>query len=54
MLPNFLVIGTQKAGTTALYYYLLGHPDIYLSPQKEAKFFVIDERYADGLQHYER
>ena len=31
-LPNFLVIGAQKAGTTALYHYLKQHPQIYMSP----------------------
>ena len=37
MLPTFFVVGTQKAGTTALHHYLLGHPDIYLPEQKETK-----------------
>ena len=42
-LPNFLVIGAQKAGTTSLYYYLKQHPRIYMSPVKEAHFFDADE-----------
>ena len=54
MLPNFLVVGAQKAGTTSLHHYLFNHPDIYLPGQKETKFFVIDERYEKGLQHYEQ
>ena len=37
--PDFLVIGTAKAGTTSLYHYLKSHPQIYLSPIKEPKYF---------------
>ena len=42
-LPDFLVIGTAKAGTTSLYRYLKSHPGIYLSPVKEPKYFVFPE-----------
>jgi hypothetical protein len=38
-MPNFLIIGAQKAGTTSLYHYLKQHPQIYMSPVKEAHFF---------------
>jgi Sulfotransferase family len=38
-MPNFLVIGAMKSGTTALYYYLAQHPEIYMSPVKEPNFF---------------
>ncbi len=38
-MPNFFVIGAQKAGTTSLYYYLKQHPQIYMSPIKEPFFF---------------
>jgi hypothetical protein len=41
-LPNFLVIGVQKSGTTALYHYLNQHPQIYMSPVKEPYFFVFE------------
>lgn len=42
-LPNFLVIGAAKAGTTALYEYLRQHPQIYMShPIKEPKFFAYE------------
>ncbi|KAA3617044.1 MAG: sulfotransferase [Calditrichaeota bacterium] len=44
MLPNFLVIGAAKAGTTSLYNYLKQHPDIYLSPEKEPDFFSFYNR----------
>jgi hypothetical protein len=35
MLPNFIVVGAAKAGTTALYWYLLEHPSVVRSPVKE-------------------
>lgn len=38
-MPNFLIIGAMKSGTTALYYYLEQHPEIYMSPVKEPDFF---------------
>lgn len=39
MLPNFLIIGAQKSGTTSLYYYLNQHPEVFMSPVKETHFF---------------
>jgi hypothetical protein len=40
--PNFLVIGAQKCGTTALYDALCQHPEIYMSPVKEPFYFVLN------------
>jgi hypothetical protein len=42
-LPDFLVIGTAKAGTTSLYRYLKSHPEVYLSPIKEPRYFAFPE-----------
>jgi hypothetical protein len=39
-LPNFLIIGANKAGTTSLYRYLEQHPEVYLSPVKEPSYFA--------------
>jgi hypothetical protein len=39
-LPNFLVVGTAKAGTSSLYYILKQHPDVYLAPTTELNFFA--------------
>ena len=39
VLPNFLIVGAAKCGTTSLYHYLRQHPDIYMSPVKEPRFF---------------
>ncbi|MGK5555150.1 sulfotransferase family protein [Actinomadura kijaniata] len=41
-LPDFLVVGAPKAGTTALYAALDRHPELYMSPVKEPKFFLTD------------
>src|ERR687897_821943 len=38
-MPNFFIVGAQKAGTTSLYYYLKQHPQVYMSPRKEPHFF---------------
>jgi len=40
-MPNFLIIGAMKSGTTALYYYLEQHPQIFMSPVKEPNFFCV-------------
>ena len=32
-MPNFLLTGTAKSGTTSLYY-LEQHPEVYMSPIK--------------------
>jgi hypothetical protein len=52
MLPNFLVIGTTKGGTTSLYRYLLDHPQIFVSRDKEPRFF--SSNWDRGLDWYER
>lgn len=40
--PDFLVLGVPKAGTTSLYEYIRGHPQIYLPEIKELHFFTYD------------
>lgn len=44
MLPTFLIIGTAKAATTSLYYYIGQHPDVFTSSIKEPRFFHFAER----------
>jgi Sulfotransferase family len=41
-LPNFLIVGVQKAGTTSIYNYLNEHPQVYMSPIKETNFLEKD------------
>ena len=52
MLPNFLVIGSQKAGTTSLYQILKQHPQIFMADKKEINFFFKDDAYARGTEAY--
>jgi hypothetical protein len=42
-LPNFLIIGAKKSGTSSLYYYLKSHPDIFMSSIKEPAYFCYDK-----------
>jgi hypothetical protein len=45
VLPNFLVIGAARSGTTSLYEYLREHPAVFMSPVKEASYFAFPERH---------
>jgi len=42
-LPNFLVLGAARCGTTSLHYYLAEHPDVCMSSIKEPNYFLFDE-----------
>ena len=50
-LPNFMIIGAAKAGTTSLHYYLDLHPEVSMSQPKETDFFVRDD-YRQALDEY--
>jgi hypothetical protein len=41
-LPNFLIIGAAKSGTTSLHDYLHQHPEIFLAPSKEPNYFALE------------
>ena len=47
-LPNFVVIGAPKCGTTSLFYYLQRHPEVYLPVRKELHFFTFEEHSAQA------
>lgn len=56
-LPNFLIIGAGKSGTTSLDNYLKQHPKLFLSPVKEPNFFAYEDidlntLDKDAVQHY--
>jgi hypothetical protein len=42
MLPNFLIIGAPRSGTTTIFESLQQHPEIFLSPLKEPMFFILE------------
>jgi hypothetical protein len=50
LLPDFLIIGGQRCGTSSLYYYLTEHPSIVAASTKETHFF--DENFVKGLGWY--
>ncbi|MCB0704401.1 MAG: sulfotransferase [Saprospiraceae bacterium] len=52
ILPNLLVIGAMKAGTTSLHAYLDQHPDIFMSEEKELDFFVEKKYLEKGIDWY--
>ena len=52
-LPNFIIIGAYKSGTTSLYHYLRQHPDIFMSDIKEPNFFA-HEKKADLMRQAAR
>ena len=50
VLPNFVLIGAMRSGSTSLYKYLQAHPDVFM-PRKEIHFF--DRKWDRGLEWYE-
>ena len=40
VLPDFIIIGAGKSGTSSLYNYLIQHPNIYSAKIKEINYFV--------------
>lgn len=40
--PDFILIGAAKSGTTALFYYLAQHPEIFACPVREPNFFALE------------
>ena len=57
ILPNLLIVGAAKSGTTSLHNYLKQHHDIFMSNHKEPHFLINDEigvnRIPNGLSKYE-
>jgi len=42
-MPNFLILGAAKAGTSSLHYYLNQHPNVFMSDVKEPRFFALEK-----------
>lgn len=51
-LPNLIIGGAQKAGTTSFYDLIKDHPDIFVPHQKELHYFDVPDNYSKGLGWY--
>jgi hypothetical protein len=55
-LPDFIIVGATKAGTTSLDFYLSLHPEIHMARPKEPRFFIDAEeplgRWGKGADWY--
>ena len=51
-LPDFLVVGGMKCGSTTLHGHLSNHPDLFLCSPKEPQFFSRDAVFSRGLDWY--
>lgn len=49
-MPDFMIIGAQRGGTSSLFKYLEGHPDLAASVRKETEYF--SRRYGEGEAWY--
>lgn len=54
--PDFVIGGAPRSGTTWLWYLLDRHPDVYMAKplQPEPKFFLVDQLYELGMDYYMR
>jgi len=52
MLPTFIGIGAQRAGTTWAYNCLAEHPEVFMTRKKELHFFYVN--YSRGLDWYQQ
>lgn len=51
-MPNLLILGAAKAGTTTLYDLIKQHPQAHLSFDKEPMFFTRDDYFSRGMEWY--
>lgn len=51
-LPDFVVIGAVKAGTSSLHRFLNRHPSVRMSNPKELNFFIAERQWARGADWY--
>jgi hypothetical protein len=54
MLPNLVILGATRCGTSMLHNSLGLHPNIFMSEIKELQFFNRDSEYVKGTQHYSK
>jgi hypothetical protein len=52
VLPNFVIVGAPKCGTSSLAAWLRDHPDVYVVPEKELFYFTSE--WERGQRWYEQ
>jgi hypothetical protein len=52
-MPNLIIIGGLKCGTTSIHHYLGLHPEVQMSKPKELNFFVTELNWDLGLDWYQ-
>lgn len=53
MLPDFIIVGASRSGTTTLWHYLKNHPQVFMPEKKELRFFEQDDYFLQGQTFYE-
>lgn len=53
-LPDFLLIGAQKSGTTSLFHYLMEHPEVAVNPRRRKEMYFFNKDYEKGMSFYRR
>jgi hypothetical protein len=51
-LPDFIIVGAAKAGTTSLSTRLLACPSVFVTMPKEPEFFARDDLFERGIGSY--
>lgn len=51
-LPDFIIIGAERSGTTTLSRFLRAHPGVFMAQEKEVHFFDTDEKFELGVDWY--
>jgi hypothetical protein len=51
-LPDFIVIGTMKSGSSSLYMWLNQQPEVFMPEKKEPDFFSREESWSRGIRWY--
>lgn len=52
-LPNFIIIGSMKSGTSSLYRYLRAHRETFMPEPKEPDYFTTEETFRERRSWYE-
>ncbi len=51
-LPTFLLIGATKCGTDSLHTWLCAHPNVFMHPTKELRYFSVEHKFRRGADWY--